>query len=56
MNARTHDSSHAPPADSASASVLAADPVFQLHRGGKIEVSLSVPLDSRDDLSMAYTG
>ena len=60
MNARTHDSQHAPsqhapPADSASAGVLAADPVFQLHRGGKIEVNLSVPLDGREDLSMAYT-
>ena len=26
-----------------------------LHRGGKIEVDLSVPLNGRDDLSMAYT-
>jgi malate dehydrogenase (oxaloacetate-decarboxylating) len=32
-----------------------ADPVFALHRGGKIEVGLTVPLESRDDLSMAYT-
>jgi hypothetical protein len=32
-----------------------ADPVFALHRGGKIEVTLSVPLETRDDLSMAYT-
>ncbi len=60
MTARLHASNHAPPADSASADsadpgALAADPVFQLHRGGKIEVSLSVPLAGRDDLSMAYT-
>jgi malate dehydrogenase (oxaloacetate-decarboxylating) len=55
MNARTHASNHAPPAGSATADALAADPVFQLHRGGKIEVNLSVPLDDRDDLSMAYT-
>jgi malate dehydrogenase (oxaloacetate-decarboxylating) len=32
-----------------------ADPVFALHRGGKIEVGLSVPLEGREDLSMAYT-
>ncbi|MCU1595837.1 MAG: NAD-dependent malic enzyme, partial [Frankiales bacterium] len=32
-----------------------SDPIFALHRGGKIDVRLSVPLDNRDDLSMAYT-
>ena len=32
-----------------------ADPAFALHRGGKIEVGLTVPLASRDDLSLAYT-
>ncbi len=32
-----------------------ADPVFALHRGGKIEVTLTVPLESREDLSLAYT-
>ncbi len=32
-----------------------ADPVFALHRGGKIGVGLTVPLETRDDLSMAYT-
>jgi malate dehydrogenase (oxaloacetate-decarboxylating) len=32
-----------------------SDPVFALHRDGKIEVALSVPLETRDDLSMAYT-
>jgi len=47
-------SDHAPPRGSAPGA-RAGDPVFELHRGGKIEVSLSVPLDSRDDLSMAYT-
>jgi malate dehydrogenase (oxaloacetate-decarboxylating) len=31
------------------------DPAFALHRGGKIEVSLSVPLETREDLSLAYT-
>ncbi len=31
------------------------DPVFRLHRGGKIETALRVPLRDRDDLSMAYT-
>ena len=31
------------------------DPVFALHRGGKIEVRSTVPLEGREDLSMAYT-
>ena len=32
-----------------------ADPAFALHRGGKIEVGLTVPLETREDLSLAYT-
>ena len=32
-----------------------ADPVFALHRGGKIEVVPSVPLRDRADLALAYT-
>ncbi|MDG4823060.1 NADP-dependent malic enzyme [Asanoa sp. WMMD1127] len=31
------------------------DPVFRLHRGGKMAVASTVPLTSRDDLSLAYT-
>ncbi len=31
------------------------DPVFAMHRGGKLEVRSTVPLRDRDDLSMAYT-
>ena len=31
------------------------DPVFALHIGGKMEIVSTVPLDGRDDLSMAYT-
>ena len=34
---------------------LDADPVFALHRGGKVEVVSSVPLRSREDLALAYT-
>jgi malate dehydrogenase (oxaloacetate-decarboxylating) len=30
-------------------------PVFQLHRGGKLAVASTVPLVSREDLSLAYT-
>src|SRR4051794_784604 len=30
-------------------------PVFALHRGGKIEVVSKVPVNDRDDLSLAYT-
>jgi malate dehydrogenase (oxaloacetate-decarboxylating) len=31
------------------------DPVFPLHRGGKLAVSATVPLATREDLSLAYT-
>jgi malate dehydrogenase (oxaloacetate-decarboxylating) len=34
---------------------LAADPVFDLHKRGKMAISCTVPLSSRDDLSLAYT-
>ena len=33
----------------------ATDPVFQMHRGGKIEVKPSVSVSGPGDLSMAYT-
>jgi malate dehydrogenase (oxaloacetate-decarboxylating) len=49
--------------DTTAASGLAAvsprpsddDPAFALHRGGKIGVALTVPLENREDLSLAYT-
>ncbi|MCW6006704.1 NADP-dependent malic enzyme [Micromonospora sp. CPCC 205371] len=31
------------------------EPVFELHRGGKMAVASTVPLTSREDLSLAYT-
>ena len=31
------------------------DPIFKLHRGGKMEVAATVPLRDADDLSMSYT-
>jgi malate dehydrogenase (oxaloacetate-decarboxylating) len=31
------------------------DPVFALHRGGKMEISATVPVRDREDLSLAYT-
>jgi malate dehydrogenase (oxaloacetate-decarboxylating) len=34
---------------------LAADPVFELHRQGKMAIRPTVALSSRDDLSLAYT-
>ena len=34
---------------------LAADPVFDLHRQGKMAIAPTVALSSRDDLSLAYT-
>jgi malate dehydrogenase (oxaloacetate-decarboxylating) len=33
----------------------ANDPAFLLHRGGKIEVRSTVPVETREDLSLAYT-
>jgi malate dehydrogenase (oxaloacetate-decarboxylating) len=31
------------------------DPAFALHRGGKMEITATVPVRNRDDLSLAYT-
>ena len=42
-------------AEEARNAVRDTDPAFLLHRGGKIEVTLSVPLETREDLSLAYT-
>ena len=33
----------------------AGSPVFDLHAGGKMEIATTVPLEGRDDLSLAYT-
>jgi malate dehydrogenase (oxaloacetate-decarboxylating) len=33
----------------------ATDPAFQMHRGGKIEIKSTVPVNGPDDLSLAYT-
>jgi malate dehydrogenase (oxaloacetate-decarboxylating) len=33
----------------------ALEPVFELHKGGKMAVQATVPLSSREDLSLAYT-
>jgi malate dehydrogenase (oxaloacetate-decarboxylating) len=49
------DNNNHPPRPDSESSGYAADPVFQMHRGGKIEVSPAVPVAGRDDLSMAYT-
>ncbi|PWU61542.1 NAD-dependent malic enzyme, partial [Micromonospora globispora] len=38
-----------------SSTVDPADPVFRLHVGGKMAVASTVPLTSREDLSLAYT-
>ncbi|MEV6985084.1 NADP-dependent malic enzyme [Sphaerisporangium sp. NPDC051017] len=40
---------------SASLESLDVDPVFALHRGGKIEVRPTIPVRDADDLSLAYT-
>ena len=40
---------------SRSSSCLDADPVFAMHRGGKIDVNPSVDVPDRAALAMAYT-
>jgi malate dehydrogenase (oxaloacetate-decarboxylating) len=42
-------------ADPAPGAPRDSDPVFALHRGGKVEVVSSVPVETREDLSLAYT-
>jgi malate dehydrogenase (oxaloacetate-decarboxylating) len=34
---------------------MSVDPVFKLHRGGKMAVTSTVPLATREDLALAYT-
>jgi malate dehydrogenase (oxaloacetate-decarboxylating) len=34
---------------------MSEGPVFDLHRGGKMAVAATVPLETREDLSLAYT-
>ncbi len=43
------------PASQDPSSRYASDPVFELHRGGKMEIASTVALEGADDLSMAYT-
>ncbi|MFC7549513.1 NADP-dependent malic enzyme [Plantactinospora sp. GCM10030261] len=38
-----------------SSTVDPSDPVFALHRGGKMAVAATIPLATREDLSLAYT-
>jgi malate dehydrogenase (oxaloacetate-decarboxylating) len=45
----------AEPFPSVPSDPYAGDPVFELHRGGKIEVTSSVKVSDADELSMAYT-
>jgi malate dehydrogenase (oxaloacetate-decarboxylating) len=44
-----------PVPESVAEPVLDTDPAFALHRGGKIETGITVPLRDKDDLSLAYT-
>ena len=48
------NNNHLPQPDSESPG-YAGDPVFQMHRGGKIGVNPAVPVAGPADLSMAYT-
>ena len=40
---------------STSLEILDLDPVFAMHRGGKLEVRSTVPVRDADDLALAYT-
>ncbi len=44
-----------PSQGAAPTAVDAASPVFALHAGGKMQIASTVPLDTREDLSLAYT-
>ncbi|WP_431967371.1 NAD(P)-dependent malic enzyme [Actinacidiphila sp. bgisy160] len=50
----TDGADHAESADS-DGPESPVDPVFALHRGGKMEVTATVPVRNADDLSLAYT-
>ncbi|MFF3943938.1 NADP-dependent malic enzyme [Streptomyces sp. NPDC001902] len=50
----TDSTDHAESADS-DGPESPVDPVFALHRGGKMEVTATVPVRNADDLSLAYT-
>jgi len=45
----------APSAPTSTQDARDLDPAFLLHLGGKVEVVSSVPLETREDLSLAYT-
>jgi len=45
----------APSAPASTQDARDVDPAFLLHLGGKVEVVSSVPLETREDLSLAYT-
>ncbi|WP_368861202.1 NADP-dependent malic enzyme [Frankia sp. AgB32] len=49
------DSTTAPDLAAVSPRPSDDDPAFALHRGGKIGVALTVALETREDLSLAYT-
>ncbi|MCK9894912.1 NADP-dependent malic enzyme [Frankia sp. AgB32] len=51
----TIDSTTAPDLAAVSPRPSDDDPAFALHRGGKIGVALTVALETREDLSLAYT-
>jgi malate dehydrogenase (oxaloacetate-decarboxylating) len=44
-----------PPTGTDTDETFLIDPVFALHRGGKMEITSTVPVRDADDLSLAYT-
>ena len=54
MSTTNHDRHHRAHDDRALAPFV-DDPAFELHRGGKIVVEPTAPIDGPDDLALAYT-
>jgi malate dehydrogenase (oxaloacetate-decarboxylating) len=55
VNPRTDTDTDGPSEPGAEEGAYPIDPVFALHRGGKMEVTSTVPVRDADDLSLAYT-
>ncbi|NED84748.1 NAD-dependent malic enzyme, partial [Streptomyces sp. SID11233] len=48
-------SAHHPAEPDAAHADAGRHPAFALHRGGKMAIAATVPVQNRDDLSLAYT-
>jgi malate dehydrogenase (oxaloacetate-decarboxylating) len=55
VNPRIENDDEGPYAAAAAGFPAPVDPVFALHRGGKMEIAATVPVHNAEDLSLAYT-